>query len=104
MADNVFIHDSADKVSPAPPGRHPLTPISGADFVPPVRRRWPVQAWMLLSVVVLLPLARLLWRLDSALRDLFWRYPWLSDGLLTFVLGAAVLTVLGALVTLGARA
>lgn len=32
MNDRLIIHDDADKTPPASPGRHPLAPISGADF------------------------------------------------------------------------
>jgi hypothetical protein len=104
MANGVLIHDSADKTPPPPPGRHPLSPISGADFPTPARRRAPAQVWILLSAVVAAVLAWLLYRLDEALRDLFWRLPWLGDGLLLFGLAVAVLGAVGALLTLGTRA
>jgi hypothetical protein len=104
MADNVLIHDSADRVPPPPPGRHPLTPISGADFPAPARRRTPVQVWILGSAVVVIICVWLLYRLDEALRNLFWRLPWLGDGLLLFGLAVAVLGAVGSLLTLGMRA
>lgn len=104
MADNVFIHDSADKVPPPAPGRHPLTPISGADFDRAPRRRWPVQAWIVLTAVLAAVLLWLGYRLDAALRDLFARYPWAGDVLLWLLVLAVGLAVAVGLVALAARA
>ena len=52
-ANDLVILDSADKVSLPAPGRHPLTPISGADFDRNPRRRLMPQAWIVISLLVL---------------------------------------------------
>ncbi len=81
MAENVHIFDNADKVPPSPPGRHPLAPISGADFERPARRT-PWQLWGLLMAVVMLPMAWLLWRVNMAMESFFMRYDWVGDVLM----------------------
>lgn len=102
MAENVFIHDSADKVPMPATGRHPLAPISGADFERP-QRRTPWQLWAILLVVLLLPLAWLLWRLNTALDVFFQRYDWAGDVLLWLTLIGVVLLLLGGVVGLLGR-
>ncbi len=93
----VLIHDSADKTPPPTPGRHPLTPISGADWHPRGGVRLPPQAWLILTVLCVGIVAWLLWRLDTALRDFLSRYWWLGEGLLltvTLVLTGAIVAAL----------
>lgn len=102
--DEMLIVDSADKVPPPTPGRHPLTPISGADFERKPSRRLIPQVWLILTVIMLLPLILLLWRLDSALREFFERYPSIADALLWLLITSVALSVVGLLLTLGARA
>lgn len=104
MADNILIHDNADKTPPPAPGRHPLTPISGADFDRTPRRRMAPQGWIVLTLIVLAPILWLIWRLDAALRDFFARYPAASDGLLWLLLALIVLSLVGLCGTLAARA
>ncbi len=103
-ANDLVILDSADKVPLPAPGRHPLTPISGADFDRNPRRRLMPQAWIVISLLVLAPVLWLLWRLDGALRDFFERYPVASDALLWLLLALVGLLLIGLLITLAARA
>lgn len=92
MKDGVLIHDSADKVPPAPAGRHPLTPVSGADFHKP-GLRLPAQAWLILTVACLVPLLLALWGLYGVIEHMILLYPWLID-VLGFALFAAFLGVI----------
>lgn len=103
MSDKVLIHDNADKVPAQPAGRHPHTPISGADFTSGPRRRLSPQAWLLASICTLLPLLWLLWRLDGALSDLALRYAGAGDVLLGLLVLASVATLLVSLCLLVAR-
>ena len=85
----VLIHDSADRVPPAPAGQHALRPISGAEFDRASGRRWPAQVWLLVSIVAVAPVALFLyavWTIASQFAD---RYPWIVD-----VLGATGASVL----------
>lgn len=103
MADNLLIHDSADRVPPQPAGRHPLTPISGAEFERPSGRK-PLQVWIILTAVIAVILLYLLIVLDGAMRDLFLRYPWAGDLLLIYLLSVGVLGLAGLAITAAARA
>lgn len=102
--NDMLIVDSADRVPPPAPGRHPLTPISGADFERKASRRMPPQIWVVLSLIILAPVIWLLWRLDGALRVFFERYPGASDGLLWLLLASVAFGLIGSLLTLAARA
>lgn len=93
MKDGLFIHDSADKVPPPVPGRHPLTPVSGADFHKP-GLRLPPQMWLMLTVVFSGIIAYLLWQLHSAAQEMTLHYPWLGQA----VVIAAWAAVLGLIV------
>lgn len=88
----ILIHDNADKVPPAAPGKHPLTPVSGADFHRP-GLRLPAQAWLILTVACLLPLLLALWGLYGVIERMTLLYPWLMD-VLGFALFAAFLGVI----------
>lgn len=102
--DEMLIVDSADKMPPPTPGRHPLTPISGADFERKPSRRLTPQVWLILTIIVLAPVLWLLWRLDSALQDFFARYPFARDGLLWLLIASVAFGLVMALLTLAARA
>lgn len=89
--NDLFIVDSADKVPPAPAGRHPLTPISGADFATS-RRRLPAQVWMIITIAALAPVGLLLYGAWQAVMDAVIRWPWIvpfSGLLLLAALAAA---------------
>lgn len=90
MRDGLIIHDDADKTPAPPPGRHPLAPISGAEFERP-RRRLPPQVWLIITVTALAPVVALLIAVWRGLEDLFARQPWLPDALLTLLLVGALL-------------
>ncbi len=102
MADNVLIHDSADRVPPTPPGRHPLTPISGADFERP-KARMPAQLWLILAVACLAPLALLLWGAYTSVQELLLLYPWLSPVIGGFLVLLALSGLMLILASLGMR-
>lgn len=101
---SVLIHDNADKVPPPAPGRHPLTPISGADFERRSGGRIPAQAWLIISVAALAPVGLLLWGVYSAVQSLLLDAPWLGSVIGALLLVAALLTALGLITTLSARA
>lgn len=88
MSNGILIHDNADKVPAPPPGHHPLTAISGADFERP-QRRLPPQVWLVVTCAALAPIVLLLWGAYSTIQELVLLYPWLSP-----LIGALLLTLL----------
>lgn len=100
MAEPLII-DSADKVPPPPPGRHPHTPISGAEFDRHHRHRGlPMQAWLLIIGIVVLFGGFALWRVNSFLDVFFSDHPWIGPALFWFVLvagGSVVVVVVTAI-------
>ena len=90
--------DSLDKPNAAPqgPGQpHPLTPISRRDERS--TRRLPAQAWIILTIAILIVLAFVLWGVYSAIQALLWEYPWVSAvmGLLLLLVACVALLALG---------
>lgn len=103
MNDRLIIHDDADKTPPAPQGRHPLAPISGADFAKRSHTRLPAQAWLLITVLASLPVLLILWGAWQAVAEAVLAWPWLPSAMGLGLLMVATLATLGLLGTLGAR-
>lgn len=103
MNDRLIIHDDADKTPPASPGRHPLAPISGADFPRRSSPRLPAQAWIILTLVCVLPVLLLLWGAYSAVQSLLLDAPWLSSLMGALLLLLAAVGLVGLVGTLAAR-
>jgi len=89
--------DSLDKpnASPQGPGQpHPLTPIARRDER---SHRLPAQAWIILTIAMLIVLAFVLWGVYSAIQALLWEYPWVSAvmGLLLLLVACVAILALG---------
>lgn len=103
MQDRLIIHDDADKSMPQAPGRHPLAPISGADFARKPSVRLPPQVWLLITVICVLPVLLLLWGAYSAVQSVLLDAPWLSSVIGLVLLLVIVLAAVGLLGTLAAH-
>lgn len=103
MRDGLIIHDDADKTPPQAPGRHPLAPISGADFGRKPGIRLPPQVWVLITVICILPVLLLLWGVYSAVQSVLLDAPWLSSVLGWLLLLLALVAAVALVGTLAAR-
>lgn len=89
----LHIIDDADKTPPPTPGRHPLAPIPG-DAWERARPRYPAQVWVILTVIIVVIMAFILWGLYSLTQTMIDRYPWMVDTLGALLFGVLITAIL----------
>lgn len=95
--------DSLDRPNPQPNAGqpHPLTPIGRRDERS--HRRLPAQAWVIVTVAVVLVLGFVLWGIYSAIQSLLLEYPWVSGAMGLLLILVACVSLLALAYTLITR-